>query len=143
MYSVDARGGRILARKNLDGTSARSLTDASRQERYGRWSPDGKWIAQVSGHANARRDVGVMPAEGGPERKWGQAREFFQPGPRIQNRSLSPTGQLPRTPSKLVILGGADGSRRELTAPQRGYWGDIAGAVSPDGRWLVSRLSFG
>ena len=63
MYTSHAEGGPVLMRKDLDGSGTRPLTDGSQLERYGRWSPDGKWIAQVSGGHGGRHDVGTRVLE--------------------------------------------------------------------------------
>ena len=142
VYTIYTGGRQILMRKDLDGSNTRPLTDGSRQERYARWSPDGKWIAQVSGSGAWRRDVGVIPAEGGTERKIATSEGIF-PAWTPDSKSLVVADRATaEDPFQLVMLGVNDGSRRELTAPERGHWGDIAGAVSPDGRWLaINRYS--
>jgi Tol biopolymer transport system component len=137
VYTIYGGAGQMLMRKDLDGSNTRPLTDGSRSQRYGRWSPDGKWIAQVSGGHSGRRDVGVMPAGGGPERKIATSEGIF-PAWTPDSKSLVVADRAnAEDPFQLVMLGVNDGSRRELTAPERGHWGDIAGAVSPDGRWLA------
>ncbi|HUQ94317.1 MAG TPA: protein kinase [Bryobacteraceae bacterium] len=137
VYTIKAGGGQILMRKDLDGSNTRPLTDGSQSERYGRWSPDGKWIAQVSGGSTGRRDVGVMAAGGGPERKISTSEGIF-PAWTPDSKSLVVADRATaEDPFQLVMLGVNDGSRRQLTAPERGHWGDIAGAVSPDGKWLA------
>ena len=137
MYTSYAEGGPILMRKDLNGSGTRPLTDGSQLERYGRWSPDGKWIAQVSGGHGGRHDVGVMPAGGGPERKIATSEGIFPTWTPDSKSLVIADRATAEDPFQLVMLGVNDGSRRELTAPARGHWGDIVGAVSPEGSWLA------
>src|ERR1043165_960604 len=111
----------MLMRKDLGGSITRSLTDGSQRQRYGRWSPDGRWIAQVSGGNTGRRDIGVMPAGGGPERRIATSEGIFTARTPDSKSLVIADRATAEDPFQLVMLGVNDGSRRELTAPERGH----------------------
>jgi Tol biopolymer transport system component len=102
------------------------------------WSPDGRFIAFERG-ASYKWEILIVPSLGGPERKAGVSRSV---GPLV---SWSPDGRNLVIPDRAsssepfgIFLHSLDsGQRRKLTSPPAGTWGDDAGRISPDGRWLL------
>lgn len=107
------------------------------------WSPDGRSIAFLHPSGDSR-DVFLMPALGGAERKLGQV-GCIGGGPfggsylswTPDNKWLAVSDRLPNQGECSVILLSVEtGEKRRLTSPPAKAE-DSTPAVSPDGRWLV------
>jgi Tol biopolymer transport system component len=113
------------------------------------WSPDGKWIAFLRGHAPAgraltgRTEVRLIPPLGGPERKITEVTLRAQPNVGYlawcpDSRCLVVTdGQGDRKPFALFVVPLDTGEKRRLTTPPDSIIGDLRPVIAPDGRSLV------
>ena len=102
------------------------------------WSPDGRFIAFGRG-APFKWEVFIVPSLGGPERKAGVSRSVAPQvswSPDGRNLVISDRGSLSE-PSGIFLHSLDSGQRRKLTSPPAGTFGDDAGRISPDGRWLL------
>jgi tricorn protease len=118
------------------GGSARRLTSHGGEERFPKFSPDGKWIAFTSGY-DGNPDVYVIPAEGGEPK-----RLTFHPGNDIvlgwtpDGKDIlfrsDRTGGPPQRTTKLYLVSPQGGPARELPPPRA----DLT-SFSPDGNKIA------
>lgn len=135
--TVDAHGQNVWSVSATDGSDARPLLSGTAQERDARVSPNGRWIAYVSGEtgrsevsvhsvAGAARRI-IISAEGGTQPVWNRSgQELYFVDLKGQLRSVpvrwsgdTPTFGLPEKPNVPPI--------------GLGHWGTQYD-VSPDGR---------
>ncbi|MGA9901517.1 MAG: protein kinase, partial [Terriglobales bacterium] len=114
------------------------------------WSPDGGFIAFLRELSHDKTDIVIVPQRGGPERILSEIKGSMQAltyGPYL---SWTPDSKwivcpTPRSGDRLWALhlfSTETGEQTELTSPPSSEVGDVAPAVSPDGRTLIfSRLS--
>lgn len=110
------------------------------------WSPDGRFIAFLRDLPQARTEVLLIPALGGPERKIAEIRLPSLPAPYL---AWSPDGNSlvlshkdsPNEPAALFVVAIDSGEKRRLTFPPSPTISDASGdtnpAFSPDGRTLA------
>jgi serine/threonine protein kinase len=115
------------------------------------WSPDGGFIAFLRELSHDKTDIVIVPQRGGPERILseikGSIRQALPWGPYL---SWTPDSKWIVCPAPnsgehvwaLHLFSTETGEQIELTNPPSGEAGDVAPAVSPDGRNLIfSRAS--
>jgi Tol biopolymer transport system component/predicted Ser/Thr protein kinase len=125
--------------KLVGGGDPLRLTRDTRPDMSPTWSPDGTQIVFRRATGPLETDFVLMPALGGPERVLARAlvgsRASFTPDGRalvIWVRDSMDGGL------GLFVLDLASGARRRLTKSPPGTWaGDVAPAVSPDGRTVA------
>jgi Tol biopolymer transport system component len=136
-----ATGGQccsLLLRSVGAGQSSR-LSAASRNFYSPKWSPDGKWIAAIRtvGLGKGKREVILIPAQGGSERVLTSMEGVWLAWtPDSRAIGVIDRGS-PEDSLAVHLVSIRDGSRRRLTNPPAGYWGDISCAFSADGKWLA------
>jgi Tol biopolymer transport system component len=124
--------------KLVDAGTPLRLTDNPANENSPAWSPDGGYVAfcRVVGK---NREILVIPALGGPERRLGESAGCDS------GMSWSPNGKFLALSDKstagpsmaLYIRSFETGDKRQLTSPPNGDLGDVAPAFSPDGKTLA------
>jgi eukaryotic-like serine/threonine-protein kinase len=115
------------------------------------WSPDGGFIAFLRELSHDQTDIVIVPQRGGPERILsevkGSMRQALLYGPYL---SWTPDSKwivctTPKSGERvwaLYLFSTETGEQIELTNPPSNEAGDVAPAVSPDGRTLIfSRVS--
>jgi Tol biopolymer transport system component/DNA-binding winged helix-turn-helix (wHTH) protein len=127
--------------KLIDAGVPLRLTTNPAADRNPVWSPDGRHIAFVR-LTEEGRDVFVIAALGGPERRIGSLARTHEwaAGP-----SWSPNGRLlalsdkdePHAALSIVLMSIDSMEKRKLTSPPKESVGDCAPAVSPDGRTVA------
>lgn len=124
---------------SVDGGSARRITSDPGEERYAKFSPDGKWIA-FTGSYDGGVDVYVMPAEGGVPKRltYHPHRDnvlgWFPDGKRILFRSAR---ALPFQGEEIYSVSVDGGDVERLPVDRAGLT-----ALSPDGSMIAyNRLS--
>src|SRR5262245_10539166 len=138
VWSGEDRGNFDIYVQRVSSGIGRRLTKHPDAEVNPAWSPDGQQIA-FARYTGNQREIFVMPAEGGPERK------IIGAGPGTPDPmsplSWSPDGQYlvfterpaPGLPSSLHLYSFATGEKRPLTtAPAR--FGESNPRFSPDGQ---------
>jgi Tol biopolymer transport system component len=115
------------------------------------WSPDGGFIAFLRELSHDKTDIVLVPQRGGPERILGEVRGSIQQTlPRGPYLSWTPDSKWIVCPTTrngervwaLRLFSTQTGEQTELTNPPSTELGDVAPAVSPDGKTLVfSRIS--
>lgn len=124
------------------GAPLRLTTDAATDESPV-WSPDGRWIAFLRFLPHRKSGVFLIPALGGPERKIAEvAARPSVTGPFLtwtpDGRNLIASDQeAPGRPHGLFLFAIDSGERRRLTTPPPTYAGDLAPAITADGRRLA------
>ncbi len=129
---------------STDGGMARRLTAHPGQEIFGKFSPDGQWIA-FTGQYDGDEQVYVVPTAGGEPRRltwypasgplpprWGYDNQVYgwTPDGKVLFRSLRDTN--PAVDSKLYTVSLSGGLPTALPMPTSG-----AGDFSPDGSKMV------
>jgi Tol biopolymer transport system component len=113
------------------------------------WSPDGRWIAFLRGHAPAGRAIAgrvelrLIPPLGGAERKVTDVSLRAQPN--VAHLTWCPDNsclivtdeQGDRKPYALFVVSLDTGEKRQLTTPPDSTFGDLNPAVAPNGRSIV------
>jgi Tol biopolymer transport system component len=115
------------------------------------WSPDGGFIAFLRELSPDKTAIVLVPQRGGPERILGEVKgSMLQVLPRGPYLSWTPDSKWIVCPTRrsgervwaLHLFSTETGEQTELTSPSSSELGDVAPAVSPDGRTLIfSRLS--
>jgi serine/threonine protein kinase len=115
------------------------------------WSPDGGFIAFLRELSHDKTDVVIVPQRGGTERILteieGSVQQALPYGPYLSwtpdsKRIVCPTPKSGERVWALQLFSTETGEQTELTTPASGEAGDMAPAVSPDGKILVfSRVS--
>lgn len=104
------------------------------------WSPDGQWLAYLSGPASDA-DICVMPRIGGAERKITTVRTFFNGDRKVSwapdGKSLFSWDKERERPFHLVMVSLDTGEKVRLTHPPEASYGDSGPVISPDGRTLA------
>ncbi len=103
------------------------------------WSPDGRWIAYAHTAPDWRYSLKRVSSVGGPDHT------LITDSTRLGGPTWTPDGQAlvvlivrqPNELSELWAISAATGERRQLTFPPAGVVGDLAPAISPDGRTLA------
>jgi Tol biopolymer transport system component len=125
------------------------LTSDSLNDQNPVWSPDGRWIAFLRGHAPAGRvldgrvELRLIPPLGGTERMVTELSLRAQPNVAYlawcpDNSCLIVTDeQGDRKPYALFVVSLDTGEKRQLTTPPDSMIGDLYPAVAPDGRSMV------
>ena len=122
------------------GAPLRLTTDPA-QDRTPVWSPDGRYISFVRS-SDKESELIVIPALGGHERKVGTV---TTPGEWSAGPSWSPDGQFLVFPDRsglqtsrsIFVFSIANLEKRKLTSPPADAVGDVAPAISPDGRTVA------
>lgn len=127
--------------KAIGSERPQKITDNFKDDLGPSWSPDGRWIAFLRGDRtrNPVRDVLIVPAMGGAERKLGETQPDWGPflawtpdaGGVIYSHCRPPEP----CALKLVRLDSLE--EQQLTRPPLSPGGDTAPAVSSDGRRLL------
>jgi Tol biopolymer transport system component len=132
--------------KAIGAGAARRLTTNPAADRTPVWSPDGRDIAFVRS-SEEESGLFVIPALGGHERKIGS---LTPPHEWPAGPSWSPNGQHlvlhdrrgPQAALSIFVFSTENPERRKLTSPPVSAVGDIAPAISPDGRTVAfNRIS--
>jgi eukaryotic-like serine/threonine-protein kinase len=115
------------------------------------WSPDGGFIAFLRELSYDRTDLVIVPQRGGPERILseikGSVQQALPYGPYLSwtpdsKWIVCPTPKGGERVWALRLFSTETGEQAELTSPASSEAGDVAPAVSPDGKTLVfSRVS--
>jgi Tol biopolymer transport system component/predicted Ser/Thr protein kinase len=115
------------------------------------WSPDGGFIAFLRELSHDQTDIVIVPQRGGPERILseikGSMRQALLYGPYLSwtpdsKWIVCPTPKSGERVWALHLFSTETGEQVELTNPPSSEVGDVAPAVSPDGRTLIfSRVS--
>jgi serine/threonine protein kinase len=114
------------------------------------WSPDGGFIAFLRELSPDKTDIVIVPQRGGPERILSEIKGSMQALPWGPYLSWTPDSKwivcpTPKSGERvwaLHLVSTETGEQTELTSPPSSETGDVAPAVSPDGRTLVfSRVS--
>jgi len=111
------------------------LTTNPADDGHPAWSPDGRFLAFLRG-SDARKEVWIVPALGGPERKVGEV---------ISGLDWSPDGKYlvvtdastPEESAGLFLLSVEIGEKRRLTSPPAQSMPDMVPAFSPDGHTIA------
>jgi Tol biopolymer transport system component len=110
------------------------------------WSPDGRWIAFLRRMAGGYAAILTVPATGGSERRVAIVYPgFFGDYDRAPLLEWTPDGKWLLTAdrmsleeaSSLFLISVETGQKRRLTAPPPVFIGDLAAAISADGRMLA------
>ncbi|MGD0579133.1 MAG: winged helix-turn-helix domain-containing protein, partial [Bryobacteraceae bacterium] len=120
------------------------LTKGPGPDVFPAWSPDGRWIAFLRILSGEKSSVILIPAVGGAERElmevvgggedWAEGRMSWHPNGKWM---VIPDKSSAQEPASLFLVSFETGEKRKLTAPPKGLLGDVAPAVSPDGRAVV------
>jgi eukaryotic-like serine/threonine-protein kinase len=114
------------------------------------WSPDGGFIAFLRELSHDKTEIVLVPQRGGPERILSEIRGSMRALPYGPYLSWTPDSKwivcpTPRSGERvwaLHLFSTETGEQTELTNPPSSEAGDVAPAVSPDGKTLVfSRVS--
>ena len=115
------------------------------------WSPDGGFIAFLRELSHDKTDIVIVPQRGGPERILseikGSVQQALPYGPYLSwtpdsKWIVCPTPRSGERVWALHLFSTETGEQTELTSPPGSEAGDVAPAVSPDGKTLVfSRVS--
>ncbi|MGC1451141.1 MAG: protein kinase [Candidatus Sulfotelmatobacter sp.] len=114
------------------------------------WSPDGGFIAFLRELSHDKTDIVLVPQRGGPERILSEIKGSMQALPYGPYLSWTPDSKwivcpTPKSSERvwaLHLFSTETGEQTELTNPPNSELGDVAPAVSPDGRTLIfSRVS--
>jgi Tol biopolymer transport system component len=115
------------------------------------WSPDGGFIAFLRELSHDKTDIVLVPQRGGPERILSEIKGSMQQalpyGPYLSwtpdsKWIVCPTPRSGERVWALHLFSTETGEQTELTSPPTNEVGDVAPAVSPDGRALIfSRVS--
>jgi eukaryotic-like serine/threonine-protein kinase len=115
------------------------------------WSPDGGFIAFLRELSHDKTDIVIVPQRGGPERILSEIKGSMQQallyGPYLSwtpdsKWIVCPTPKSGERVWALHLFSTETGEQIELTNPPNSEVGDMAPAVSPDGRTLIfSRVS--
>lgn len=114
------------------------------------WSPDGGFIAFLRQLSQDKTDIVIVPQRGGPERILSEIKGSMQALPYGPYLSWTPDSKwivcpTPRSGERvwaLHLFSTETGEQAELTNPPSSEAGDVAPAISPDGRTLIfSRVS--
>jgi eukaryotic-like serine/threonine-protein kinase len=137
VYAARNDQGYSILVKPVGGEQPRRLMGSSRGFYAPKWSPDGKWIAAVRTTERIAREAILIPAEGGSERVLTNMEGVWL----AWTPDSKSVGLIDRTspeePLAVHLVSIRDGSRRRITNPPAGYWGDISCAFSPDGKSLA------
>jgi Tol biopolymer transport system component len=147
-HNVDPKTGLDLWALDVKGTESRSIpiVNSSFDERFGQFSPDGRWVAYAS-NESGRFEIVVqsfpepsgkwqVSTAGGVQPRWrpdGKELYFIAPDGRLMAVSISPSAAaveaglpVPLFPSRLPGGGSANFFKHQF-------------AVSPDGRFLLNQ----
>jgi Tol biopolymer transport system component/DNA-binding winged helix-turn-helix (wHTH) protein len=124
---------------SLSGGTVKKLTDGPQNDHTPIWSPDGKQLAFLRRSENDT-EIWLVKVDGSDPRKltsignssWHQ-RLAWTRDPKWMVTSVC----TPDDPATLFVISTENGRRRRLTSPPAGERGDLAPAVSPDGRALA------
>jgi serine/threonine protein kinase len=137
VYAARSEQGYSILLKPVGGEQPRRLLGSSRGYYTPKWSPDGKWIAATRTTEKITREAILIPAQGGSERALTDMEGVWL----AWTPDSKSVGVIDRTspeePLAVHLVSIRDGSRRRLTNPPAGYWGDISCAFSPDGKSLA------
>jgi len=127
------------------------LTNDAAMDYSPAWSPDGGFIAFLRELSPDKTAIVLIPQRGGPERVMAEVRGSIQQTlPRGPYLSWAPDSKWIVCPTQksgervwaLHLFSTETGEQIELTSPPGSELGDVAPAVSPDGKTLVfSRIS--
>lgn len=121
--------------KPVDNGPERRLTD--QVDFCPKWSPDGAWIAFVRSVEVDLFDVMLVHPDGGSLRKLTRIQGIGLAWT-LDSKSLAVADRpSSEDPFSIDLVSLATGMRRKLTAPPKGWWGDIASQFSPDGESLA------
>jgi Tol biopolymer transport system component/DNA-binding winged helix-turn-helix (wHTH) protein len=120
-----------------------ALTSDLLPKGYPVWSHDGRFIAFVR-YSQGQAGIYLIPALGGAERKVGTVNSHSTDSPRVlawhpdnQHLIVAASEAAGASGFSLSILSVNTGAVQRLTSPPKGVYGDIAPAVSPDGKWVA------
>jgi len=119
---------------DLASHGLRHLTSDPGREEYSAWSPDGRWIAFISNI----RNVMVIPAKGGPERKIAETNVYHLAW--LPDSSAVIVGELRGTDPEIADFDAVSiqtGKHRRLTRPSDRVSSFERVAYSRDGRWFA------
>jgi Tol biopolymer transport system component len=131
----------------IDGTGLQRLTHAAEADGDPAWSPDGRRIAFLRRVTAVRRDVFVVPALGGTERRVHSIylrtiSDVNVAAPKLAwtddgDRLVFASGRDGREGTYIYMLALETGELTQLTHGEPVY--DNSAALSPDGEWLAFR----
>ena len=126
----------VLIRSVGDGHSSR-LSSGKEMYFSPKWSPDGKWIALVRNAGKKVREALLIPVQGGTEKILTNMEGVWLAWT-PDSKSIAVIDRTAPNDSLAVHLVSIDdASRRQLTNPPAGFWGDISCAFSRDGKELA------
>jgi Tol biopolymer transport system component len=118
--------------KPLDSPSPMRLTTAGADDNYPAWSPDGRRLAFTR-----NGQLYIIPAEGGRESRITPASGISVVWTRDGLGIVISDRESDSWPFAAWVVSLRDGSRRQITHPPAGSFGDYNFSLSPEGRSLV------
>lgn len=148
-WDGERQDNRDIYVKLIGGGFPIRLTTDPRPDLAPAWSPDGRWVAFVRLVGTNRKQLVIIPALGGQERKLAECSDdsslsldpffgFPAVAWSLDSKWVAYSDRLsPQDPFSLFLVSLETGEKRRLTVPPGATIGDFGVAFSPEGRRLA------